>query len=65
MGLKGDIMTELETILNLLQEAEARSFYDYTSETDRFRKGRKKVINGKIRETIEELAREIEKEKKA
>lgn len=56
---------ELKTILNLLQEAEARSFYDYTSETDKYRKGRKKVINGKIREAIEELAREIEKEEQA
>lgn len=52
----------LNEILELIQEAESRSFYAFADETNKFRKGRRKVVNSKIRDALEELARVIEKE---
>ena len=49
-------------VLAMLQEVEEMSFYVMTQEPDRFKKGRRKVVNEKIRDAVMEAVAVIQKE---
>lgn len=56
------IENTLEAILDKLQDAEEMAFYLAAGEQDKFKKGRRRVIDEKIRDAIREIAAVIERE---